>query len=74
MGAKKRSVATESTTTFTLKFTPDERELVGRLIEARAKELSEQAGQEIEVSIATYLRGLIERDAQARGLRKPARK
>jgi hypothetical protein len=74
MGAKKRSASTQSTTTFTLKFSEDERELVGRLVEARAKELREAAGQDIEVTIASYLRGLIERDAHARGLRKPARK
>lgn len=73
MGAKKRSAASESTT-FTLKFTPEERELVQRLVEARAKELREAAGQAIDVTIASYLRWLIERDAQARGLRKPAHK
>jgi hypothetical protein len=73
MGAKKRSAATESTT-FTLKFTTDERELVGDLIEVRAKELRETTGQDIEVSIASYIRWLIERDAQARGLRRPGRK
>jgi hypothetical protein len=75
MSAKKRSAASESTTTtFTLKFTQEERELVQRLVEARAEELRKAAGQAIEVTIASYLRWLIERDAQARGLRKPSHK
>jgi len=55
-------------TTFTLKFSTAERELVGRLVEARAKELRAVAGTDIDVTIASYLRWLIERDAQARGL------
>jgi hypothetical protein len=76
MAAKKRpaAAAPETTTTFTLKFTTDERELVQHLVEARAKELREAAGQAIDVTIASYLRWLIERDAQARGLRKPPSK
>src|SRR5690242_2357307 len=75
MGAKKRARPPEKTgtTTFTLKFTTAERELVGRLLDARAKELREVTGQDMEVTIAGYLRWLIERDAQARGL-KPSRK
>lgn len=79
MAAKKRraAAATESTnafTTYTVRFTPEERELVQQLLEARAKELSEAAGQAIDVKVASYLRWLIERDAQARGLRKPPSK
>ena len=61
-------------TTFTLKFSSEERKLVGRLVEARAKELREVAGSEIDVTIASYLRWLIERDAHARGLVGPAAK
>jgi hypothetical protein len=65
---------TGSETTFTLKFSPEERELVGRLVEARAKDLREIAGSDVDVTIASYLRWLIERDAQARGLAGPAAK
>jgi hypothetical protein len=74
--ATKKSASDEATTTvYTLRFTQEERALVGRLIEARAAELREATGQDLEVTISSYLRWLIERDAQARGLStKPARR
>ncbi len=59
-------------TSFTLRFSAEERELVGRLVEARAKELRDLTGAEVEVTVAGYLRWLFERDAQARGLSGPA--
>jgi hypothetical protein len=71
MGAKKRVEA--ETTTFTLKFSAEERELVGRLIASREKELRDATGQDLDVTIASYLRWLIDKDAQARGLKNPAR-
>ena len=66
MARAKRTTSEEKT--FTLKFSAEERELVGRLVEARAKELRELTGSDVDVTIASYLRWLIERDAHARGL------
>ncbi len=68
MAAKK--AASAETTTFTLKFSGEERELLDRLIAARAQELREATGQQLAVSIASYLRWLIEKDAKGRGLLK----
>ncbi len=53
----------------TLKLSPAERQLLDRLTEARADELrAETNGARIEVTASSYLRWLILRDAQARGL------
>jgi hypothetical protein len=59
---------TGEATTFTVKFSAEERDLVRRLVQARAKDLQEVTGTDVGVSIASYLRWLIERDAQTRGL------
>jgi hypothetical protein len=72
--ATKKTAAGDEKSVYTVKFTQEERALVGRLIEARAAELREKTGQDIEVTIASYLRWLIEQDAHARGLSKPARR
>jgi hypothetical protein len=64
---QKRIDGTE--TSFTIKFSEEERALVGRLVEARAKELREHGITE-PVTIASYLRSLIHKDAQARGLER----
>lgn len=69
-----RAKRTGEETTFTLKFAPEERELVGRLVDARVQELRDAAGIDIDLSIAAYIKWLIERDAQARGLSSPKRK
>ena len=70
MASKKTSQGPEPTN-FTIKFTEAERDLVGRLVQAREAELHESTGQQISVSIASYLRWLIEKDARERGLFKP---
>jgi hypothetical protein len=62
------------TCNYALRFSPSERDLVHRLAEIRAKELREVAGIDVEVSVSTYLRWLIERDAEARGLGASKRK
>lgn len=72
VGAIVRAVARQkriegAETSFTLKFSEAERALVGRLVEARAEELR-ASGITEPVTIASYLRSLIHRDAQARGL------
>ena len=72
MTRAKRTTGEE--TNFTLRFSAEERELVGRLVEARAKELREMTGSEVEVTVAGYLRWLVDRDAQARGLAGSAAK
>jgi hypothetical protein len=68
MAAKK--VASADTTTFTLKFTGDERTLLDKLVAARADDLREATGQSLQVSVASYLRWLIDQDAKTRGLGK----
>ena len=55
---------------FTLRFTAEERLLVDKLVEARAKELRELAGGSVEVTPTSLLRWLIEREAEARGFAK----
>jgi hypothetical protein len=52
--------------TLTLRLTRDDRDLLEQLVELRSKEL---AGDGIEPTAAGYLRGLIRRDAAAKGLR-----
>jgi len=62
----------EELKTFTWKLSPEERDLLQRLVQARAAEVQEATGQQIDVSIASYLRWLVEQDARKRGLLKPA--
>jgi hypothetical protein len=54
--------------TITLKLSVRERERLRQLMEARAAELFKMTGQHIPVTIAAYLRWLMDRDAEARGL------
>jgi hypothetical protein len=61
----------EELKTFTWKLSAEERDLLRRLVQARAAELHEATGQQLEVSIASYLRWLVEQDAKKRGLLKP---
>jgi transcriptional regulator with XRE-family HTH domain len=56
------SVATD---TLTLRLSPDDRAMLNRLVAHRAAELVDEG---IEVTAASFVRGLIRREAKARGL------
>jgi hypothetical protein len=56
------SVATD---TLTLRLSPDDRAMLDRLVALRAVELVDEG---IEVTAASFVRGLIRREAKARGL------
>jgi hypothetical protein len=56
------SVATD---TLTLRLSPDDRAMLDRLVAHRAAELAEEG---IDVTAASFVRGLIRREAKARGL------
>ena len=56
------SVATD---TLTLRLSPDDRAMLDRLVADRAAELADEG---IEVTAASFVRGLIRREAKARGL------
>jgi hypothetical protein len=56
------SVATD---TLTLRLSPDDRALLDRLVAHRATELADEG---IEVTAASFVRGLIRREGKARGL------
>jgi hypothetical protein len=51
--------------TLTLRLTTEDRELLKKLVELRSAELSVDG---IEVTAASYVRGLIRREAAAKGL------
>lgn len=57
--------ATGLTGTLTLRLSQEDRSLLDRLVEQRAAELIDDG---IEVTAASYVRGLIRREARARGL------
>ena len=54
-------------TTLTLRLTHDDRKLLEQLVELRSTELIEEG---LEPSAASYLRGLIRREAALKGLRR----
>lgn len=54
-----------ATTTLTLRLTPDDRALLDELVALRAAELADEA---VEVTATSYVRGLIRREARAKGL------
>jgi hypothetical protein len=56
------SVATD---TLTLRLSPDDRAMLDRLVAHRTAELADEG---IEVTAASFVRGLIRREAKARGL------
>lgn len=58
--------------TLTLRMTDHDRALLDRLVALRAEELSEMGANEIDVTAASYLRGLIRREAKAKGVVVPA--
>jgi hypothetical protein len=58
--------------TLTLKVSEDERALLARLAEDRARELHELTGQRIPVTISALLRWLAEQEAGRRGLLEPS--
>lgn len=53
---------------LTLKLTLAERARLKRLVEAREEELRKLTGQRIDVSASAYIRWLMDRDSQERGL------
>jgi hypothetical protein len=59
---------TVKNTILAVRLSPDDRALVDRLVQARAEELARLAGQPIDVTAASYVRWLILRDAEARGM------
>lgn len=70
MGRKPLStVAAE--VTLTLRMTDHDRALLDRLVALRAEELAEMGATEIDVTAASYLRGLIRREAKAKGITLP---
>lgn len=62
----KAGVAAE--VTLTLRMTDHDRTLLDRLVALRAQELAELGADEIDVTAASYVRGLIRREAKAKGL------
>jgi hypothetical protein len=52
-------------TTLTLRLTHEDRELLQKLVELRSAQLSDEG---LEVTAASYVRGLIRRDASAKGV------
>lgn len=54
--------------TLTLRMTPDDRTLLDKLVALRAAELAEMGATEVDVTSASYLRGLIRREAKAKGI------
>jgi hypothetical protein len=59
--------------TLTLKLTLAERKRLHQLVEARAEELHKLTGQRIDVSASAYIRWLMDRDAEERGLDDPTK-
>lgn len=67
MGRKPLStVAAEQT--LTLRMTDQDRALLDALVSARGTELAEMGATEVDVTAASYLRGLIRREAKAKGI------
>ena len=58
--------------TLTLRMTDHDRALLDRLVALRAEELAGMGANEIDVTAASYLRGLIRREAKAKGIVVPA--
>lgn len=57
--------------TLTLRMTDHDRALLDRLVAHRAEELREIGATEVDVTAANYLRGLIRREAKAKGITVP---
>jgi len=67
MGRKPLStVAAEQT--LTLRMTDHDRALLDALVSARGTELAEMGATEVDVTAASYPRGLIRREAKAKGI------
>lgn len=65
----KAGVAAEAT--LTLRMTDADRAHLDRLVAMRAAELAEMGADEADVSAASFVRGLIRREAKAKGLLGP---
>jgi hypothetical protein len=53
---------------LSFKLTEVERALIGRLVKARAEEVRKLTGQRLNITAGSYLRWLVLRDAEARGM------
>ncbi len=62
---RKQDRSSVATDTLTVRLSPDDRAMRDRLVAHRAAELAEEG---IEVTAASFVRGLIRREAKARGL------
>ncbi len=62
----KAGVAAE--VTLTLRMTDADRALLDRLVAMRAAELVDLGAEEVDVTAASFVRGLIRREAKAKGL------
>ncbi len=70
MGRKPLSTVAADVT-LTLRMTDHDRALLDRLVELRAEELAGMGATEHDVTAASYLRGLIRREAKAKGITIP---
>ena len=64
----KQDRAKVKSVTLTLKLTASERERLHDLVAAREAELRKQTGQHIDLSASSYIRWLMDQDAERRGL------
>lgn len=65
MGRPPKDRAGPATEALSLRLTPDDRELLNRLVALRRDELADEA---VEVTATSYVRALIRRDARAKGI------
>jgi hypothetical protein len=65
MGRRINDPSIPASETLTLRLSAVDRDLLDRLVALRASEL---AGEGVEVTAASYVRGLIRRDAKTRGV------
>jgi hypothetical protein len=66
--ARTRPDKPEASGRMTVQFTIEDRALLDRLVQARAEEVRKAVGQDVDVSIVSYLRWLLQKDARERGL------
>ena len=64
--AAKRNKASDGR--LTVKFTNEDRDLLDRLMAARAGDMSQTGGPALSLTVVSYLRWLLQRDARELGL------